>query len=186
MAAYQVLGRGCGGRLRIGTMYYDREPTHKHWHLRDFERYYLAQANRRRQSLSTSRKIGFCVGDSFRVVSRAGSPRFDRSEIHYCEAGDPGTRTVHEGLTPGWADYYGAGIEGQYVELTVPAGKYLLMQDVNPHRAIREISYAQDTTGLELRVEWPGGRRRAPHVTIVAVCTSSSCRRIVAQRVPVL
>jgi hypothetical protein len=52
----------------------------------------------------------------------------------------------NQGISRGWADEYGFGLDGQWVDITgVPAGHYVLEAEVNPAHFYREMDYANNS-----------------------------------------
>lgn len=49
---------------------------------------------------------------------------------------------THQGVSPGWADEYSTGLDGQYVDVTgLPHGHYILEEEANAHRLFDESNY---------------------------------------------
>ena len=72
-------------------------------------------------------------------------------------------------------DRYGPFFHGQNVELTgLPAGRYLLGQDVNPGRRIRELAYSNNAASALVDLSWPNGTRAAPRVSVLRRCDASA------------
>jgi hypothetical protein len=61
MPAYQYFFRNGKviGRVRAGTMGFDSEPGHRHWHFQQFAKYRLLSA--RSKLVQASGKVGFCI-----------------------------------------------------------------------------------------------------------------------------
>lgn len=76
-------------------------------------------------------KAAFCLEDAVRAL-----PDADVAPAKKYECG----MTRHQGIQPGWADYYGAGLDCQWIDVTgVPPGNYELELEVNPDGRIREL-----------------------------------------------
>ena len=63
-------------------------------------------------------------------------------------------RSVREGISPGFGDDYVPIREGQSIDVTgVPPGRYVLVHRVNPDRALRESSYANDAASVAIELD---------------------------------
>jgi Lysyl oxidase len=166
------------GRL-VGRLRYERAETHSHWHLLPFEHYELRAAGGE-VSASVALKQGFCLGDRYRIpnAERLNSPTLPPFR-HECGKGFPGLLSMREGISVGYGDLYRAYLEGQSFDVTdLPAGEYVLTNDVNRERVIRESSYANNAASVLLGLDWPNGPGAAPRVQVLAECrSSSSCSR---------
>jgi hypothetical protein len=113
----------------VGCMVF--HPTHHHWHFEDFARY-----NLKRESTGAlarqSTKVGFCLTDGERPFpSLPGSPRAGYYEA--CQS------TSTEGISIGWADTYGAYLDGQGINIGgLPAANYCLISRVDPSDRLAE------------------------------------------------
>lgn len=82
-----------------------------------------------RDELLVSSKQGFCVIDIQQYRSLPG---------RYFSCG-------YQGISPGWADVYGSGLDGQWVDVTeVEPGDYVLEAEVNAERFYDESDYANN------------------------------------------
>lgn len=129
---YFVRGQDTASSTRqVGCMVY--HPTHSHWHLEDFSRYAL-----RRESTGLvsgrSVKVSFCVIDTDHLFpGRLGSP----GSSYY--GGDGCSPTSIEGMSIGWADTYGAYLDGQSIEISgLPAASYCLSSRADPVNRLSE------------------------------------------------
>lgn len=135
---------------------------HGHWHVTNFSSYRLwnvSAYNEWRQirdtdpdspsqdlldanpslsaGLVAGHKQGFCLIDVERayVVLPIAPTHFP-----YCS---------NQGISPGWADLYGSGLDGQFIDITgVTAGVYVLEIEANPGRAFLESGYANNDVAL--------------------------------------
>jgi Lysyl oxidase len=83
---------------------------HEHIHLEDFEEYRLVDANG--AVVAESGKLSYCLLDSASVTDR---PSADIDFGIYLGA-DCGQ--VEQAINPGFADYYGAGLPDQWIDVT--------------------------------------------------------------------
>ena len=164
-ATSQLIGRA---RLRVPLdLRYRRSGGHDHFHLARFERYELRDGAGK--VLLSDRKVGFCLGDRLALPGAvARRPRFTGG----CGRGDPGALRILQGISPGYADPYDAELDGQSLDVTgLPAGEYVLVNEVNPDRLLRETRYDDDAAAVRFRLTTParaGGsrlRHRARHVS---------------------
>jgi hypothetical protein len=166
-----------GGAARVvpgaGELHYTVAPPHYHWHLLHFDRYELRRAVDF-ALLVRDRKSGFCLADHYGIVPgmHHGRPRF----LGDCAQFNPKARSVEEGSSVGYTDRYPANFHGQNLDITaLPAGRYWLVHRVNGDFALREQRYDNDVAALLVRIDWPGGRRAAPHVTPLRACRRERC-----------
>ena len=151
---------------------YRRSGGHDHFHLAGFERYELRDRNGK--VLVSDRKVGFCLGDRMALRGAAARPRFTGS----CARGDPGALRVLQGISPGYADPYDAELDGQSLDVTgLPAGEYVLVNEVNPDRLLRETRYDDDAASVRFRLTRPPAPAGLAFVTVLATCRSDSCPR---------
>jgi hypothetical protein len=101
---------------------FELSPCHGHHHFLGFATYELRDAAGR--LVGFGHKQSFCMTDSRRYTGNR--PR--KFDCHF------------QGITAGWADRYGAELDGQWVDVTdVPPGEYVLVVTVNPDGALPEI-----------------------------------------------
>lgn len=141
------------GDPRAHPEWYAWSPCHGHYHFGDFAHYrvwsqegYAAWAALRaaepeapasrlldenawlRDHLRAGHKQGFCIVDAHPLHRFAGYPSFATCD--------------HQGISAGWQDVYGDGLDGQWVDVTgLPAGSYVLEVELNPERTIQEESF---------------------------------------------
>lgn len=130
---------------------------HGHWHFREYADYrlwdpagYAAWKTIRsayphlepgqvldafpelRDHFRAGHKQGFCVKDMVPPPVFLG-----RGPFNSCED--------MQGISPGWADRYHAGLDGQWVDVTdLEPGAYVLEAEVNPERFFAESSYSNN------------------------------------------
>ncbi|MGB0652110.1 MAG: lysyl oxidase family protein [Thermoplasmatota archaeon] len=138
-------------------------PCHSHYHFTDYVDYRLwtmrgwkawdraraadpdampedvmATDPRYADHLLEGRKQGFCVID---IRSYWAVP----SKYHSC--------STDQGITAGWADVYGAYLDGQWVDITdVGPGRYVLEVEINPGRVYDESDYANNRAAIRVRI----------------------------------
>jgi hypothetical protein len=179
MDGRQLIGRSDGTQRSVGgagSLRYVRSVDHQHWHLLRFDRYELRRAGTT-QPLVRDRKSGFCLGDRYRVTTRAvpaavAHPAYTTR----CGLRMPGLRSVREGISPGYGDFYAAHLE--YQDLPIDGlrdGRYVLVHRVNVERQLQESNYDNDAASVLLDLRWRNG---VPHLAVLATCPDSArCER---------
>ena len=120
-------------------------PCHIHWHLKDFNNYRLLDCQGREW---LGRKQAFCLED-FRHI--AGGP----PNAHFT-CGD-------QGVSPGWADVYEAGLDCQWIDITgVPDGDYVLEAETNRSGVVPEDHYGNDFVWAGIRIAGDSVQRIDP------------------------
>lgn len=105
---------------------------HEHFHLEAFEQYRLLDLDG--AEVAVGDKISFCLVDSLEASSDAKRLGFGVFVETACQGAD-----VQQALNPGWTDYYGAGLDDQWIDITgVPAGDYLVEIVVDPEDLLVE------------------------------------------------
>jgi hypothetical protein len=179
MTARQFVARSDGSiapGVKIGELRFVSTPTHNHWHYLGFEKYSLRSAATGKL-VSPSRKTGFCLTDSAHDASDAPLPgESDQPEFtQRCGLNQPDLLQVSEGISVGWTDVYDPLREGQYVDLThVPAGRYVLVHQVNVDKGIHELDRTNNAASRLIQLSWPDGRGAKPQVKSLAACFSST------------
>jgi len=167
-ATFQLLG-GTSVPLPL-DLRYRRSGGHDHFHLARFERYELRDGSGK--VLLSDHKVGFCLGDRVALSGKAPRPRFSGA----CRRGDPGALRVVQGLSAGYADPYDADLDGQSLDVTgLPPGEYVLVNQVNPDRVVRERRYDDDVSSVRFRLTRPPAPAGLAYVTVLATCRSGIC-----------
>ena len=147
------------GRMRYVTTY-----GHRHWHVLRFERYALRSLEQP-GVVVRDRKQGFCLSNGF--------------ADGWCSQNDEDARQVDMGLLPdpAFADVYKARVEGQEIRITrrsAPSGRYDLVHTANPAGRMRELTTANNSSSVEIRLTWPKDRTRAPRVRVLRRCPGAA------------
>jgi hypothetical protein len=115
-------------------------PCHGHFHFNGYADYALIDAAGR--VAAPGHKQAFCLLDSGRYLDDPDVRQFPRYQCDF------------QGISRGWYDSYGSGLDCQWIDVTdVPPGEYDLQVRVNPDRNVRELDY--DNNDLTLRVTVP-------------------------------
>lgn len=132
-----------------------RHPTHDHWHFDAMASYTLRVAVTG-EVLARRRKVSFCLRDNERVPDAvAPTPQ---SWFGECSA------TTRQGISPGWADVYGAELDGQSLPLPAAADRQslCLVLRADPLDRLLEADERNNATAVTLRVRGDRVRRGRP------------------------
>ncbi|MDR3033570.1 MAG: hypothetical protein LBV78_10775 [Kitasatospora sp.] len=134
------------GRARAGTMGFDSQHGHNHWHFQQFARYTLLNAAK--SVTVTSHKVGFCIAPTDPVDLTLPHATWQPSEIGLVgQCGSPTALWVDEQMPLGWGDTYVQSIAGQAFDIThVPNGTYYVQVTANPERVLYETTTRNDVS----------------------------------------
>src|SRR6266478_235078 len=111
-------------------------PCHGHYHLKDFNGYRLLDCKGKEWR---GKKQAFCLMD---VERRSGGPT---TGVYTCG---------NQGVSPGWADVYGAGLDCQWIDITgVADGDYVLEALTNNSGIVKEDWYGDNITWAAVRIK---------------------------------
>jgi hypothetical protein len=120
--------------------FYEFDPCHRHYHLKDFMRFELV--NQSTGAVTAGRKEAWNL---------ANVSRFD---LWAPENPEGGPQTI----SAGWADIYGSSTPGQWIDVTdIVPGDYLLRIMVNPSRRYQEADYENNTTVIRVTIPTDNG-----------------------------
>jgi len=184
MTAYQMLyHQGSTTPVQgpqVGTVHYDTDPSHNHWHFQPFDDYELRSLDG--SHVYSDQKEGFClvnfpplpagtltVGppglESDYTIGDTTDPRY------FCYQNHPEATSIREGISVGWSDEYTGLRSGTDVLLTgVPAGRYDLVQQVNTSQAIQELDYTNNAWSAVVDISYPNGPSGKPAAIVRATC----------------
>jgi hypothetical protein len=156
MDAYQYFYRDgeVVGQAPVGTLEWDPEDGHEHWHFTEFVAYSLLDDTG--QGVVRSHKQGFCLAptDAINLLLPGATARPD-SLGFYSVCGSETSLWVRETLPLGWGDTYFQGVPGQSFDITgVPNGTYYIAVRANPTGVLFE---SDTTNNLTLRKVILGG-----------------------------
>ena len=160
MKAYQYFwqGKHLVGRVRAGTMGFDSQQGHHHWHFEQFARYTLL--NSTRSVAVTSHKVGFCILPSDEIdllLRRAVWQPSLTGPAGQC--GSPTSLWVAEEMPVGWGDTY-YQVAGQSFDIThVPNGTYYIQVIANPLRVLHETTTRDDVSVRKVILGGTAGHR---------------------------
>ena len=149
MKAYQYFlsGGKVIGRVRAGTMGFDSQQGHNHWHFEQFAKYQLLTSAK--SVAVTSHKVGFCIAPTDAIDLLAPhavwQPPFIGLGGGAC--GSPTALWVAEQMPVGWGDTYIQSIAGQNFDITnVPNGTYYIQIIANPEKVLHETTTSNDVS----------------------------------------
>ncbi len=148
------------GRAPVGTMEFDDDPGHHHWHFLQFARYRLLDSTR--AVAVRSHKQSFCIGPSDPVDLTLPGATTRASLIGFFNAcGTPTVLWVRERLPLGWGDTYLQSVAGQAFDITtVPNGSYFIEVEVNPAHLLYEQDTANNSSFRRVILRGDAGHRR--------------------------
>lgn len=146
MPAYQYFWRDGHviGMARAGTMGFDSQQGHNHWHFQQFAQYRLLDS--KKELAVRSEKVGFCITPTDPVDLLLRQAVWQPSSNGFMgQCGSPTALWVREMLPIGWGDSYIGNIAGQSFDITsVPNGIYYVETIANPQKILHEITTAND------------------------------------------
>jgi hypothetical protein len=141
MSAYQYFWRDgkVVGRARAGTMGFDPQPGHNHWHFQQFAEYRLLNAAK--TVAVRSNKVGFCIAPTdpvdLTLPHATWQPSFTGFSFGAC--GSPTALWVREMMPLGWGDTYFQSVAGQSFDVSgLPNGTYYIEVIANPDGVLHE------------------------------------------------
>ncbi len=147
------------GRAKVGTLLYDSDPGHEHWHFQQFVRYSLL--NSTRSLVVRSQKDGFCLAptDPIDLVQRGAE--WVPGQLGFLGAcGDQTAIWTREQLPSGWGDTYVQSLPGQSFDITnLRNGTYYISIEANPLRALYEVRTGNDTSLRKVILGGTPGKR---------------------------
>jgi hypothetical protein len=168
MPAYQYFYRGgrVVGQARVGTMGFDSQPGHNHWHFQQFAEYQLLDSGKK--VAVRSQKAGFCIAPTDPIDLLLPHATWQPSSIGLGgECGIPTTLWVQEYLPVGWGDTYSQSLAGQAFDITtLPNGPYYIEIVANPFHDLYELTQSNN---VSIRKVVLGGSRGNRTVCAAAV-----------------
>src|SRR5436190_13863889 len=117
---------------------FEYDPCHGHYHFGEYAQYRLLTTGG--AVVLTGHKTGFCLEDTIRWSSTAGTTR-----KYNCG---------YQGIQVGWADRYTYDVPCQWLDITdVPPGTYILEMTVDPNNIIPESN--EDNNVAQVTVDIP-------------------------------
>jgi hypothetical protein len=161
--AYQcvawVTERVCQERRIVGTFVFHSHPSHNHYHFIDFALYELRHLDENRLPdmspgglVAPGVKASFCLIDSHRDEGSAPPhPAYSMAYPLYFSCAATGAGV--QGISPGWADTYRRGTEGQQIPIeVVPDGDYAVVVISDPKNHLAEASEDDNVAFQRIRL----------------------------------
>jgi Lysyl oxidase len=150
------------GRAPAGTLRYDSQPGHEHWHFQQFASYTLLDSSMVKQV--ASHKTGFCLAPTDGIdLTVPGALWRPDSLGFFSQCGDQNAIWTRETLPSGWGDTYQQALPGQSFNITdLPNGTYCIQIQANPLGQIQEVSTTNDITYRQVILGGTAGVRQ-PH-----------------------
>ncbi|HYK33524.1 MAG TPA: lysyl oxidase family protein [Streptosporangiaceae bacterium] len=161
MQAYQYFwhdGRVVG-RARAGTMGFDNQKGHDHWHFQQFAQYRLLGSNK--SLVFRSQKRGFCIAPTDPVDLLLPHAVWVPSFTGFTGAcGSENALWVQESLPVGWGDTYFQFLGGQAFNITnLPNGTYYIEIIANPEHVLHETNTHNDVSFRRVIIGGKPGHR---------------------------
>jgi hypothetical protein len=167
MTAYQYFWENGQviGRMRAGTMGFDSQPGHNHWHFEQFAAYKLLRPSGK--LAVRSQKTGFCIAPTDPVDLLLPNAVWQPSFVGFSgQCGSPTALWVREMMPVGWGDTYIQSIAGQAFDITkLPNGTYYIEVMANPGHMLHETTAADNITLRKVIISGTRGHR---HVKVPA------------------
>jgi hypothetical protein len=179
MTARQLVRRTDGSaraRSVPGEIRYVETETRARWLLPGLQAYELRRAADG-MLVQASEETGSCPGDRHEIEgARAGGGPEQPVWTGDCGQGEPGLLALRAGISPGYGNRVGRGVDNRFVDVTnVPTGRYLLVHRANPERTIEESDYGNNAASVLVQLRRTGV---IPTVRVLARCPDSeTCRR---------
>jgi Lysyl oxidase len=178
MDAYQyfLLDGEPVGRALIGQLEYVGG-RHNHWHLEDFIRYSLLDADK--NTIQVSPKHSWCLVPTDAIdlsIPNADWNAWAQDLQSSCNFYQPSSLWVREVVPVGWGDTYSQYFNGGGFDIRdLPNGRYYIRIEVNPAGSIREVTTANDTEDRLIRLRGRGRDRRVIVPPWHGIDTENSC-----------
>jgi hypothetical protein len=167
MSAYQYFWQNGQviGRVQAGTMGFDSQPGHNHWHFEQFAAYKLLRPGGK--LAVRSQKTGFCIAPTDPVNLLLPEAVWQPSFVGFSgQCGSPTALWVREMMPVGWGDTYVQSIAGQAFDITkLPNGTYYIEVIANPGHLLHETRAGNDVTLRKVVISGTRGHR---HVKVPA------------------
>jgi lysyl oxidase len=151
----------------VSTLAYDGDL--RRWGLEGYITYELRRPTGK--LVATALPIGFCVVDwvdPAPTTTLTGEP----ADRVYTDCGKSKALELGMGLSVGWGNLHRATVKGQLIDIThQSAGKYLLVDRVNPLGLLTESSLANDASSLLIQLSRPVGNA-LPTVKVLKICAN--------------
>ena len=172
MDAYQYFYDGATpvGRTRAGTFEFDTRHGHHHWHMDQFVRYDLLNADRTQIVRSTKQSFCLVPTDAIDLTVENADWQTDFGGGLGTACGGSDAIWIREVLPVGWGDTYYQYVAGQSFPIKgLPNGRYYVQVTANPTEEMIEASTANNVSLRRVVLRGKAGERRVivpPHMGI--------------------
>jgi lysyl oxidase len=170
LVADQLLQMGDGTTTTVpavSALAYDGDL--RRWGLEEYITYELRRPTGK--LVATGPPIGFCVVDwvdPAPATTLSGEP----ADRVYTDCGKSKALELGMGLSVGWGNLHRSKVKGQLIDIThQSAGKYVLVDRVNPLRLLTESNLANDASSLLIQLSRPVGGA-LPTVKVLKICAN--------------
>lgn len=153
---YTAQGKRLGSVRQPNVEFYFAGDEHDHWHVRDFDDYYLL--DQQDQQVRVAEKHGYCMQDNTTYDPMKGQPGVPPEPGVYlektsCGKGLPAALTIIHGLSKGWGDTYPTELPDQAIDITgVPDGTYTIWVQADSRSAVTESNEANNSTSMKITI----------------------------------
>jgi hypothetical protein len=153
---YDAHGKRLGSMVQPNVEFYFAGDGHDHWHVRDFDDYYLLDENG--QQVRVAEKHGYCMQDNTTYDPMKGMRNVPPDPGVYldttsCGKGLPNALTIIHGLSKGWGDTYPTTLPDQAIDITgVPDGTYRIWVGADSRDAVVELDEDNNSTSMEITI----------------------------------
>jgi hypothetical protein len=145
-----------------GDPRFEDSTCHGHRHFLGYALYRLLNAAG--AEIARGHKQSFCLLDSRRTGLVSGA----RASAQYT--------CSNQGISSGWSDIYGRGLDCQYVDITdVPAGTYRLNVVINRFAGIPESDYTDNTAEVMVTIPPAGDAGTPPDASVPPESITGRC-----------
>ena len=161
MKAYQYFYRDGErvGKTSAGTLEYDSDRGHQHWHFQDFASYSLLASDK--SQIVRSGKEAFCLAPTDMIdltIPDAAMRPFLAGLGTAC--GEPDSLWIREVLQTGWGDTYTQYRPGQSFNITdLPNGLYFVEVRANPDGRLYEVTDSNNVAFRKIYLKGKPGDR---------------------------
>ena len=134
------------GYAPVGSMEWDPQPEHHHWHFRDFAGYRLLDSDQ--HEVTRSQKEAFCLAntDAINLFVKNAAWQPDNTDLH-TSCGDEDSVTVRQFLAVGHGDTYPNSAPGRALDIQdLPNGTYYIQVVANPDQVLYERNPGNNTS----------------------------------------
>jgi hypothetical protein len=154
---YNAKGKRLGSMFQPSVEFYFAGDGHEHWHVRDFDDYYLLDSSG--EQVRMTEKHGYCMQDNTTYTPMRGEPGVPPEPGVYldetsCGKGLPQALTIIHGLSKGWGDTYPSNLPDQCIDITgLPDGDYTVFVQADTRAAVTESNEHNNSTSMKITIK---------------------------------